>query len=199
MALLDYALCNVEDILNWTQFNGDPSAVESSVMEDLINAVTMRFEKEVGRQIRARSLEDRLDGTGKMYLYLPQYPVFSIDALQSLYPDGTLFEEYSIDEGDLYVSRVGRLTLQGSNLRPFPRGSENIAITYQPGFETIPDDINVAACQWVTEWFKAWQNKRDPIENITFGGVSAFIRTEPIPVKVKPILDLYRLPASAAA
>lgn len=198
MALLAHALCTVAQATNWIRPIVDPitNDTEEAVLEQLINAVTERFEREVGRPIKGREATYYLDGTGRMDILLPHTPVVEIADMWSLDEDRSVSETYIVLDGYYFVTPAGRLYLAQQG--PFPKGIQNIKIAATFGWSTVPTDINVGACQWVADWFKAWVNKRDNIESINFSGVSAFIRSEPIPLKVKPLIDLYRCVAGAS-
>jgi hypothetical protein len=199
MAIVDWALCDVDDVITYAEITGDTGPSVDSVLEWLINAVTERFEHGCGRQFLARSKSIRMHGPGGRVLLLPEFPVVEVTGLASLYDDGTVYQQYSVDPADLYVAPSGRCVLQGVNNRLFPTGKDNILVDYAPGWLAVPADVKLAAIQWVTDWFKAWRNKRDPIESISFAGVNAFIRSEPVPKKVQPVIDAYRFHATAAA
>ena len=198
MAVVDHALCTVDQVKNWLKPVSPNTSIEVEVIEQLINAITERFERETGRQILARAVTVRINGTGNRMAMLPGYPVVSVDELLALEPDGTTWNEYSTGAADLYVTASGRMILQGANDLAFPCGTANIEVTYQPGWAEIPSDVNVAACQWVADWYRAWALKRDPIENISIAGVTAFVRSEKVPLKVQPVIDLYRNITGAA-
>lgn len=191
--LVAWALCSVAEAEDWLKL-ASATEDEETTITLLINAVTARFENACGRQIIARALTTRLNGTGADHIFLPQWPVVSIDSLKSLEYDGTDYVVY--DTSKLYISESGRLQLLDQE--SFIRGNLNVEVIYQPGWATVPDDVKVAALQWVADWWETWSKKREPIQSVSVSGQTTVFFNESIPKKVQAVVDLYTLPQFAA-
>ena len=85
---------------------------------------------------------ETFDGPGQAWLWLKYWPVSSVSSV-TMNGIGILY--YSVD------TALGRIIYGDGRIdwRMAPmwrRGSNNIAVTYSGGSNTIPDDVKVAAC-----------------------------------------------------
>lgn len=90
-----------------------------------------------------------LDGDYSTTLVLPELPVTDVTKLETLESDATWTE---VDTTSYSFSRAGVVTYtDGWPSWPyysrFPSGVQNIRVTYDHGYETIPDDIRHACVQ----------------------------------------------------
>ena len=115
-------------------------------VNEKINEAEQLLEKWTGRIFYARDLSLSLDGTGSEYLDLRRYrPINSISSLSIDDEDIDVDTYIAIyeDEGFLRIKREGWSVYQGNRLGyyAFTRGSQNIDVSGNFGYETVPAPI----------------------------------------------------------
>jgi len=120
-------------------------ASDDKVNEE-INRAEELLEKWTGRKFYARDLSLSLDGTGKEWLDLSRYrPINSISSV--VIDDDTIsVDDYIViyeNSGILRIKREGWSVFSGQHQAyyTFTRGSQNIDIEGNFGFETVPYNI----------------------------------------------------------
>lgn len=196
MSLLSYAILTTAEVKTFIR-NASPTADETTEIEQIINAVTDRFEQEIGRQIVARNVTEYLDGTGEASIQTGKFPVVSVSLLKALDPYGNTL--YTYDHGTVTISPWGRITLSGGV--PFMRGEANIQITYSQGWgnaAAMPQDLKLAALHAVNSYYANWVNKRGDMQSVSIGGQSTTLYDEDLPKRVRSVLDRYAIPGASA-
>lgn len=127
------SFCAIADLVAWLQID-IPQAKQAAATRCIREASAMI--QNYCRQTLAAVANDAatLDGNGTTRLALPQLPV---TAIVSVVEDGEALDsdEYTLGQHGL-LHRVNRV---------WPRGVQNIVVTYNHGYATTPDDI-AAVC-----------------------------------------------------
>lgn len=196
MSLLSYAFLTQADVKSWIR-NASPTADELATIDLLINAVTDRWEQEIGRQIVARAVTEYADGTGESSLTLSKAPLTAVTALKALDSYGATL--YTYDHTTVTITPWGRITLSGGV--PFFAGEANILATYTQGWgaaSACPADLKLAALQTVGSWYANWANKRGDMQSVSIGGQTTTLFDEEIPKRARAVLDRYTVPGASA-
>jgi len=131
-------LVSTSDIRNWIALpEGDrtPNAKLQSVaqaVQDFVETVT-------NRQLEARTYYNDtefsiLDGNGRPWIYLPQYPVSYID-LVAIDSDREFGSGTEISDDDIYwYPTTGKVMSEGGY---FTRGRRNVRIDYKAGYAPV--------------------------------------------------------------
>lgn len=139
---------------------------------------------------------------GRDQLVLSRFPV--IDVTAATVADGTGGQTTLIEDTDFAVDKErGWLIRLGSSGVPTSWYSSPTTVTYEAGYETIPDDLQQAATRMVTARFHG--KGRDPTlrsrsqpglgdETYWIGAIPG--TTGPFPDDVLAILDSYRVPVA---
>lgn len=165
---------------------------EDDKLTTIINAVGEQFNKYTNRVLVKQEIEEELWGEGKRSLWVKAVPV---DMEQELVV--SVMNEYDeVEEelvlGDDYIMfwEFGRLMIMSDDVWEKNR---KIKVKYTGGFETIPDDLKMAAliaCQLYLEKqdTKSWGEMSRGIAGQSVQFTEGIIVRE-----VKDILDKYKL------
>lgn len=196
MSLLTYAFLTEAEVKSWIR-NASPTADETATIDLLINAVTDRWEQEIGRQIVARAYSEYLDGTGEASINVSRAPLTAVTLLKAVDPYGATL--YTYDHTTVAITPWGRIMLSGGV--PFLAGESNIFITYTQGWgaaSACPADLKLAALQTVGSWYANWANKRGDMQSVSIGGQTTTLFDEEIPKRARAVLDRYTVPGASA-
>lgn len=134
-----------------------------------------------------------LDGDGYETLQFPQYPI--LPSTMSIFwgyvtdKDNTWQTTYTYldsdwnadaDEGIIYNLHGG-----------WPIGRNNLKVSCEAGYSTVPPDIVEAVCQWVGVKFNRYARKRWDVQALTRESESQIFREDEIPLAVRRILRSY--------
>lgn len=105
----------------------------------LINLITGRIEYWCGRKFKSATYTaEKYDGNGDNYLFLKQYPIISVTEI--LRDDVAIGETaYKIYKEEGYILKETFWT----------HGYQNLKVTYDAGFTTIPPALAEIAIEWV--------------------------------------------------
>ncbi len=178
--------------------------VEDALLEKLIDTGTARIEKWTKRKFKKRTFVERYDGPGTGNLILRQFPItdlteVNIDPQQKFLPTTQItpladFVVKSEEEGRIsFISGVpfSNSKLPGAGL--FPQGIKNVRISYEAGFDPIPEDVQLAAMKVVAIDFNRSREGGDGIASEAIGAHS-ITWIDGLPSEVVELLREYRLP-----
>jgi hypothetical protein len=168
---------------------------------DLIDDVSAIIETYCGRHFNAVDYVEYQDGTGEEYFLTDEWPINSI---ASIYDDpDRVFSSSSLVDPTYYtyyanegkVSLVATGSIIGVNLYTiFSSGRQNIKITYNAGYSTIPSDLKMIASEIMMKKFKNIQDKRIGITSVGSAGESIGLTLNDMLPDHKMILNAkYRL------
>lgn len=204
------ALASIDDLRNYIvreRTDSTEGLYSDASLATLINDMSAAIKGYCDRQLisAVTALTYTLDGDGDRTLYLPEYPIVSItsiyDASAGLYiPARTSYNGtgYCYSDAD---ALGGRVQLEGYTLTP---GYANIIVVANLGYSATVaatfsslspyhsralNALSSACIQWASYIFNA------PVpssETVLAQGISMTVREQPIPTRVKAMIEPYR-------
>jgi len=115
--------------------------------EFLIDAVSATANRISGRKLKARDYTDlRLDGSGRDTIILPEYPIVS---LTGIYVD----RSRTFGDDTALASTIYQILADSGMVRlysgVFPSGAGNVKLVGRLGYETVPEDLELAVVECV--------------------------------------------------
>jgi len=145
MALDQYALTTREvvhshRIANGERLNTTPET--NNLIDNLINAVSARFESYCDRKFKSRDYTEYQDGKGLDVLYPKQYPITSVSGI---YDDSNWeWGAATLVSGTEYRIKNDNCVVFKSSASALGDYSQNVKIVYTGGYSTIPYDLENA-------------------------------------------------------
>lgn len=195
MALLQYALTTLLDVKTALGYPAPASAhVDDTLLESLINAVTIRFEGYCDRILvkRTAPLVEYVHGNGRREFLLKQWPVGTVSEV-AVDSERAFGAETVLDPATYFISenQLG----EGIGLERldcgWERGRKNIKVTYAPGYATVPEDIELAAKQMVAFYKRRFEDKDLGLKTRNKGDENITIDNS-LPPLIREILDGYK-------
>ncbi|MFA5376870.1 MAG: hypothetical protein WC455_14060 [Dehalococcoidia bacterium] len=160
--------------------------------ENIINAVSWRFNVEAGRHLKAQETTERYDGNGGRELYLNNYPINSTGITCYIDSSYTFTTDYLIDSTDILIyASEGKIWRYDGT---FPEGNLNIKIICNMGYSSssMPEDLKRAALETCSLfWNREDKKDRIGIRTESYEGGSRTYETD-LPWSAKQILEYYR-------
>jgi hypothetical protein len=137
----------------------DAVTADDDLIKLWINTATDDLERECDRQLSSRAVTGELHhGRGQNALLLRQWPITAISELRidakSEFTDASTL----IPTTDYQVGDDGNSIIYKNAV--FPRGYNNLRVTYTAGFTTVPSDLVMAAL-WIVSWMHSIRNAAD--------------------------------------
>ncbi len=186
------------DILNeedGKRFVGESVKADSDLLRLLIMATTDRIEEYCGRFIVPRARTEYLDGNSAVEIGLSRFPVDVLTSVEFLADDGKGDKRVDGTDGtgDVWLRKaLGELKLKPGQ-GAFPRGTRNVKVIYNPGFNPVPHSIKAAAGMLLNKWRRDQENNREDVTSVSVEGQSISYAREKMPVKVAGILEPHRV------
>jgi hypothetical protein len=191
VVLVDNALTDLDSVKSYLKI--DPAITsDDDRLTGLINGCSTAIENYCRRTFATTTYTDEeYDGNQTQLLNLLHYPVQSVSSvsLNDVVLDPS---QYKFKKRTGVLSRVGPYpnTFTGLSINRFQtvwnRGFSNILVTYTAGYDTIPDDLNLACQMYVAAVYRA-----DIASfSTTFNDGMAF-KSDAMPVQVKMMLQPY--------
>lgn len=179
------SLITLAEAKTWAQVT---STEYDSVLENLIDGVSWRFNKYTGRDLKARDRTDYYDGDGTDVLYVDNFPINSIS---TIYNDSDL--EYGADTEVteyIYYSTTGMIILEDDNFYDY---NQAVKIVYNAGYSVIPYDLKKACKDQVKYEFYQWKNNQEGVTSVSLGGETVTKQEiDGMLPQVVKVLDLYK-------
>lgn len=119
---------------------------QQRMCERMINAASKSANRISGRILAATDYTKYLDGNGKEFLLLPEYPVNSVTELNvDTARDFGSSTEVASDEYLLYED-TGEVRLLGATFPCYPQA---VKVVFNAGYATLPDDLEMAVIEVV--------------------------------------------------
>ena len=172
---------------------GVEGANHDALLDQIADGVSERVEAYTGRTFVTRAVTETLDGDGKQFLYLRNYPVVSVTSLKIRY---SLLDEWTVlnvAAETVLDARRGRLYL---NSMHFPWGPLSIEVVYSAGWGAqdavaLPQDLVQAALDYVKFVYDRKTVGATLAASMTIGPNTVSVVPD-IPTDVKRVLDSYR-------
>ncbi|TXH41835.1 MAG: hypothetical protein E6Q97_36730 [Desulfurellales bacterium] len=170
------------------QFFGIQNNDDDARIGSLITACSKAITQYLSRNLLAQEYTaERYDGNDSDILMLKAFPVVSVSLVtingvtQSASSDGLLQAGYY--PADTYIFLVG-----GAR---FPRGRNNVIVTYTAGYSTVPEDVVEACIEMVGDRYKLPSRLGERSKALQQGG-SVSYDMENMSARVKGLLSPYR-------
>jgi hypothetical protein len=195
VTLLAWALMNEDDAAAYLKIPV-PTSSELETFQNIINAATRRVESYCSRPFVSRSVDETYDGNGLVRLPLNKYPIVSVTTLEWLdTTTGGILVSYTPTQFRI-DSRLGYLYLTPGEV--FTAGQLNWRVVYAPGWNglaSVPDDVILAAKMLVARMWRDYTERKDDVESVSFEGQTVTYNKDPMPPKVRGLLDPWRAPS----
>ena len=158
-----------------------------SIVELFVNAASQMIEAETDRKLKAQSITEVHHGRDSNIIMLNEWPVNSITSVsigsgQSDPPTLLDPSEYAIgDEGNSVILLSMR----------FPRGYNNVNVTYNGGYAAIPSDLE-HACLWMVFYYRMMRESGDIGRTAKGKGDESISILQEAPADVKNAIARYR-------
>jgi hypothetical protein len=160
------------------------------LLEIYINSASNMIPRYCNRNFVETVRTDLLDGTGKSEILLPGRPAHA--------PTSCRVDSSRVFDAETELAAGTFAIVGGATLRRhtgvWPRGSQNVRLSYSEGFAAIPSDVELA-CILLAEWlFRRQQDRRSGRMSVSKGGESTSYDDNWPPV-AKDLLAQWQLPA----
>jgi hypothetical protein len=160
---------------------------EDTFLQDMLDAASAFFVREVGRAIEVATYTETVDGNGTSSMTLRASPVVSVS---SVVVNGETIPERTSWDGTGWVLQGDRVRLVGYL---FSCGVSNVVVTYSAGYSTIPDDVQTCVCELAS--LKRNEASRMGIFSRSIPGMETTqYQVITLPVSIQRVIDSYRLP-----
>ena len=156
MAAAATDLCTLADVKAYLA--NMQGTADDALLQQIITAVGEDFLRRTGRDTISQQLPfvETYDGTGGVRQFTRNYPIVLVSSVSvngsSISPStGYGSNGYTVDGNRKSIVLPG----YGYWNRPcgFPRGVQNVQISYQAGYGSVPPDLQRAAVQTVAAWY----------------------------------------------
>lgn len=180
------SLARTKDFLQETTTDHD------DLLTLLISAVSRASEKWCGTYLKERTaIVEYHNGEGGTIVFTDNIP---ITTFTSMYEDTDrdFAADTLVDSDDYYVTEsIGKIERDDEE---FETGVGSIKLTYNAGYSTIPEDLQLACWTWVAHIFKERDKGSWHMASLGAGGeTTAFVLDKP-PADVQTLLAQYKRP-----
>ncbi len=158
---------------------------QQTLVESLIDVASVRANAHTRRSLAARDATVYVDGTGTDVLPLPNYPINSVD---NVYIDQ--YREFSSD------SEVTEYTIDTDSLwrwKKWRKGTKNVKVVGNFGYETTPDDLEESIYQLVNYWLESPNVGWLETGSAEAGGYQTrYVGVLDVPFQIRNVWDVYR-------
>jgi hypothetical protein len=175
-----------------TYTGGGIAGVSDALLQRLIDAVSYFIQNYITRSIVLQTYVETRNGLGQTQITTKNAPIVSVAGVQIngfMVPLRPPLAQQSVS--GMY-GRAGysfddtRIYLDGF---AFCRGNQNVTLTYDAGFATVPPDIEQAAIDIIGEWFRYMSRIGKVSEGIE--GQTITFSIAQIPPRSLAILNVY--------
>lgn len=189
MAVITEALCTLQNLKDYL---GVTSSTYDTQLEFAINHATRMILDYIDRNILSASYTEYLDGHGKTFIQLANYPLTATPTQVNV--DGNrefaAANDYVIDTNFMEDRANGILysvTSPGYDTSVWPVGRQNIKVVYTAGYATVPDSLKYTCIEFAAFLFKNKAARGN--QQVSMGGVFEIAAKDAIPVQFRQQLD----------
>lgn len=172
-------LANVKAWLAMTNFTAS-----DELLKRLISACSAHIQSWLNRIIAEQDYVETRDGTGQSVLLMKQLPVRYVS---KVVVNGLSVPARTDGGGYGYSHDERSVALTGA---VFPRGYNNVTVTYTAGYCHIPYDIEQAAIDTIGDWFR-YRDRVGKTSEAIEGQSISFVNVG-IPARSQSVLNQYR-------
>lgn len=165
----------------------DTDASHDRLLQELNKRLSAWVEQYCDRTFAKATYTEQHDGDGSDTLAVRHWPLLSVASLyddpERAFPAST---QIAAADFVVYPSR-GLIKLDGL---AFSAGIQNVKVTYDAGYQEIPEDLQQAVCELIADRFRHRDDQG--LRSLTIGAYSATYADEAIPEETRMILNSYR-------
>lgn len=162
---------------------------QDALVEFFINAASELIERETDRKLKAQSVVDTLHGRSSNMVMLSQWPVNSITELR-IDNSSDFTESSTLIDADEYRIGDDKNTLVILS-QTFPKGYNNIRVTFNAGYSTIPSDLE-HSCLWMVFYYHKMRIAEDIGRSSRSKGDESTSMIQEAPAEVKNTILRYK-------
>jgi uncharacterized phiE125 gp8 family phage protein len=153
--------------------------------DNLITRATTFIQNETHRQLLETTYQETIDGDGTTKLFLSEYPIISVDTITI--DDDTVYSSDSAQDGaSYYIYNNPAIIRRSVN---WPENYQNIVVTYDAGYSTIPGDLEQACIELVA--FKYENKDYIGLKSQDFGSENIVFNKKDIPEEILSVINGY--------
>lgn len=192
-------LTTLTDVKNYLKLN-TTDATRDGILTLIIAAVEEKIKQYCHTDFKQTTYTNEYyDGDGTPILVVKHFPIISV---ASLYDDPDReFGSNSLIQATDYViyKEKGIIKLIQDNdlitlTGEFSLGQQNIKITYDAGYTTVPYQIQLATIMWSVIQYNNYFNNTPGVSSRTVGDKTTRYNVEEMPIEVKGLIDTFRIP-----
>jgi hypothetical protein len=164
---------------------GQVSSSEEGELGRIITAVSHLLIHLIDRPIKAQACRHVASGSGRDRIFLPFYPIVSINYVRI---DGKDVAAATVGGTDIgYLLNGNTIVLRGVTAS---RAIMNVDVSYVAGYETVPPPLEQAALELIALRYR--ERERVGLTSRGLGGESLAFAREQVPPSVDLVLNHYR-------
>jgi hypothetical protein len=166
------ALVTMDDVRNFLGIAPGKKSEDTPLLTTIIEAVSTTFQNECSADLKPiASATYTLDGNGRSYLYLPNYPVTALTVLTE--DDWTLTKDtdFSVDYDNGIIEKI-------TSGMKWTTARQAIDVTCAVGYATLPTDIKLACLVEVARKYNLIKQGMFGESSRTLEGVSITVSTD---------------------
>lgn len=187
-------LCSLEDVKTFLGVAQDET-LDDNKLSAMIEGASAQIAGECAREFSAQQISGELaDGDGTNLLRLASTPILEVTALEIAgepvpVSEVKVYPEYvKLSEDGEYQPRLR------ASARIFPRGTQNISVSYRAGYETIPPEIRHACVLQVAHLMNTANKQGVVSEGNAAAGVNTAYAQAQLAPAVRAICSRFRRP-----
>lgn len=153
--------------------------------DKIVSRASKFIQSQTHRQLVETTYEETIDGEGVKELYLSEYPVISVSSI--VVDDTTVYDGSSQDGNDYYIYNDSGLIIRDI---AWEEDYQNIVVTYDAGYATIPGDLEQACIELVA--FKYHNKDYIGLKSHNLGGESVTFDMKNIPSEIADTIYSYK-------
>lgn len=194
---------SVNAIITTTEYRQIIKSVGTLVTEEtdkiqwLINSVSGLLERDTGRYFKSQTVTSEKHSGARLsnrsFIYTIHHPIVTVTTLTEDGNTLTVDVDFTALKEEGKIVRVGSssLTVLVSEPGNWNYGWENIVVTYNAGYATIPDDIKTACAYTVKSFYDGPVLGSIDAGSVGVAGQSLVFEPSAIPKHAKAIIDTY--------
>ena len=157
------------------------------VLKLFLDSANKIVETYIGRTVEKTDYDDIIDGNGQLFWVVPQYPVVSLEKIESNIGTTETPEWIEIPKTSYSLNaKIGKINF----MWPMCRWFQNYKITYTAWYDQIPSDLVMASLKLASKYYQTRNSDWISSESNAWDSIS-FDESQ-IPNDVLIILSSYR-------
>lgn len=177
-----------------TQLKISGVSPDDTLIDRYISIASLWIEGQCGREFKSQTYTDEIyDGSGEDLLYVRHAPVTVVTAIA--YRDANIWTAEPFEASDLaYYDRDEQGEIWWIDGSYWPRGRNNVRLTYAAGYNPIPFDLQHGCALLVQSVWHKRENMTEMMPQVvTVDGVTQFFKDKVIPDFTRDVIRKYRL------